>query len=257
MYMITLIIFLIISANFNQSWYVTLILNIMLFMLINMSNKKEIKIIALKWDTLYWDTVKLSEKILSQAYKPDIIVAIARGGWIIGRLLSDLLEQSNLVSVRIEFYDDIGKTKSYPKILQPIEYDIKGLRVLIVDDIVDTGNTLLVAVQHAIDLGAKEVKTATIYYKPWSKIKPDFYVKTTDSWIIFPHEIKETIKALYTKWYNDGLSIKEMIDILTAAGIKKKIALYFITNIQNKFNGSSFKIASRSLKDHDIISKTS
>lgn len=206
-----------------------------------MSNKKEIKIIAITWDALFWDTIKLSEKILAHAYKPDVIVAIARGGWIVGRLLSDLLEQPNLVNVRIEFYDNIGETKSYPKIIQPIVQDIKGLRALIVDDVADTGNTLLTAIQHVIDLGAKEIKTATIYYKPWSKIKPDFYIRTTDAWIIFPHEIKETIKVLYKKWHNDGLSTKEMIDILTSAGMKKKIATYFIINVKNEIDSSSFK----------------
>ncbi|MGB9728890.1 MAG: phosphoribosyltransferase [Thermoprotei archaeon] len=201
-----------------------------------MSNDEELKLLAPTWDELFFDTVKLSEKILMQNYQADAIVAIARGGWIVGRLLSDLLEQPNLINLRIEFYDSIGRTKSDPKIVQPIATNIKGLRVLIVDDVVDTGITLLKAVQHVIELGASEVKTATIYYKPWARIKPDFYVKITTSWILFPHEIKESIKILYNRWHKKGLSTDEMIDILVRAGMKKRIAKYFVNVVKSEFD---------------------
>ncbi len=124
-----------------------------------MSSDEELKLLAPTWDELFFDTVRLSEKILMKNYRADAIVAIARGGWIVGRLLSDLLEQPNLINLRIEFYDSIGKTKDDPKIVQPIVANIKGFRVLIVDDVVDTGITLLKAVQHVIELGVSEVKT--------------------------------------------------------------------------------------------------
>jgi hypoxanthine phosphoribosyltransferase len=187
-----------------------------------------LKLIAPSWDELFTDTVKLAEIVESSGFKPDVIVAIARGGWIIGRLLSDFMDQPNVTDIRVEFYKDIYVTEPKPRITQPIGVDIKGLKVLVADDVADTGESLTVTVEYLKSLGAEEVKIATIYVKPWSKIKPDYYVKETDAWIIFPHEIKETIGKLYLKWVSEGKTIDWMLKTLIDSGVKKEYAEYFL-----------------------------
>ncbi|WP_243666043.1 phosphoribosyltransferase [Vulcanisaeta sp. JCM 16159] len=67
--------------------------------------------------------------------------------------------------------------------------------MLVVDDVTDTGKTLAVARDILRFYGAREVRTATLYVKPWSKIKPDYYVGTTDKWILFPWEVGEVIRS--------------------------------------------------------------
>ncbi len=193
-----------------------------------MTETKVRKFIAPSWNELFWNTVKLAEMIEKDCFKPDVIVAIARGGWIVGRLLSDLLKQPNVANMRVQFYQDIGVTSRAPVITQPVSINVKGLKVLLVDDVADTGESLKTAYDHLVEAGASEVRTATLYYKPWSKFKPDYYVVTTEAWIIFPHEIREAVEALYKRWSGEGLTLKEMHKILSEAGMDEATAHYFL-----------------------------
>ncbi|MEM1545390.1 MAG: phosphoribosyltransferase [Candidatus Methanomethylicia archaeon] len=189
---------------------------------------KHLKLVAPSWDELFVDTIRLAEMIESSGFKPDVIVAIARGGWIIGRLLSDFMAQPNITDIRVEFYKDIYATEPKPRITQSIGTDIKGLKVLVADDVADTGESLIITVEYLKSLGAEDVKVATIYVKPWSKIRPDYYVKKTDAWIIFPHEVRETIDKLYLKWASEGKTIDWMLKTLVDSGMKREYAEYFL-----------------------------
>lgn len=189
---------------------------------------KHLRLIAPSWDELFTDTVKLAEMIESSGFKPDVIVAIARGGWIIGRLLSDFMAQPNVTDIRVEFYKDIYVTEPKPRITQPIRADVKGLKVLVADDVADTGESLVVTVKYLESLGAGEVKVATIYVKPWSKIRPDYYVKETDAWIIFPHEVRETVDKLYSRWVSEGKTLDWMLKTLVDSGMRREYAEYFL-----------------------------
>ncbi len=131
----------------------------------------------------------LAEKV--KEYNPDILVGISRGGLVPVRLISDVLGNMEVAIVRIEFYKDIGKTNDFPQITQPLTKDIKGKRVLIVDDVADSGRSLKVAKEYILKQGAGEVKIATLHYKPISMFKPDYYIGTTEAWIIYPWEVHE------------------------------------------------------------------
>ncbi|MEM1573799.1 MAG: phosphoribosyltransferase [Candidatus Methanomethylicaceae archaeon] len=154
------------------------------------------KIITLNWRDIQFLTLNLARKIIESNFIPDIIVGVARGGWVTARLLSDLLNVKNLASMKIEFYKSIGKRNGKPVITQPISESPYGKSVLIVDDVADTGESLLLAKNHVDSMGAKEIKLATLHMKPWSKIAPDFYVELTDAWIIYPWEFRESIEYL-------------------------------------------------------------
>jgi len=146
----------------------------------------------ISWDDVDRMCEKLAQMIHNSGFTPDIIIGIGRGGWIPARLLSDALGIKGLFAVRVEFYKSIGKTGGRkPVITQRVPKRIfKGKKVLVVDDVADTGGSLLTI--KGMLSGAGEVRTAALHFKPTSKIKPDFFVETTSAWLVYPWEKYET-----------------------------------------------------------------
>ena len=134
---------------------------------------------------------QITQQIQDSGFKADIIVAISRGGLVPARLLSDSLNVPILYTIRISFYSSVGIRKEKPEVTQPLDVDIKGKKVLIVDDISDSGKSLVLAKEYVDSLEAGETKTATIHYKPTSVFKPDFFSKTTNAWVVYPWETEE------------------------------------------------------------------
>jgi len=89
--------------------------------------------------------VDLASEIRLSGYNPQVIVGVSRGGWPPARVMSDLLENPNLANMRVEFYKNIGVTAKRPKISQPVTSEVSGKRVLVVDDVSDSGHSLRVA----------------------------------------------------------------------------------------------------------------
>lgn len=139
----------------------------------------------------------LAKKV--RGYKPDVLIGISRGGLVPVRLLSDILDNRHVAIMKIEFYKGIGKTNESPKITQPLTVPLKGKRVLIVDDVADTGRSLLVAADCVRKQGAKETKIATLHFKPTSAFRPDFFLESTDAWIVYPWEVHEAERELKRK----------------------------------------------------------
>lgn len=154
--------------------------------------------------TISWaDTGRLCESlasaISSSGFRPDMIVGISRGGLVPARILSDIMGVRELFTIRVSFYTGVGKTATAPKIVQPLVERLEGKRVLLVDDVSDTGRSLMVAKEHLKEMGAKEVKVATLHFKPHSKFKPDFFMSETDAWLVYPWEKHESAKELGKK----------------------------------------------------------
>ncbi len=170
--------------------------------------------LILTWDELYSDVVKLCLKIKKDRFTPDLIVAIARGGWVIGRIVSDLLGIEEVASIRIRFYVGIEKTESRPILEQPLCMKIKGKQILIVDDVVDTGKTVSLAKEYIRSLGASIIKVAVPYKKPWAKIVPDYYVREVDKWIVFPYEKGEFIKLISEEVGYKGDLVKKVSSLM-------------------------------------------
>jgi hypoxanthine phosphoribosyltransferase len=166
------------------------------------------------WDEIYEMLLTLAGRIRESGFKPDLIVGVSRGGWVPGRILSDLLANARTANVKIEFYVGIGKTSGKPVVTQPISEEISRKHVLVVDDVADTGESLFVALDHIRERGAGQIKTVTIYHKPHSKFKPDFFAETTPRWIVFPWERLETtlflLKEAKTRG-QDGYSVRETL----------------------------------------------
>ena len=189
-----------------------------------------------KWNQIYEMLLNLAEKIRKNNFKPDIIVGVSRGGWPPARVMSDLLDNPNLANVRAEFYLGVAETKGEPTLTQPVSMTIAGKKVLVVDEVADTGKSLKLVKEHIIEKGATEVKIATVYYKPWSIVKPDYYEKETNQWIVFPWEIKETVRKIVKRCKEKRKSIEEETAKLVKAGISAELAERFLKEILEEEN---------------------
>jgi len=181
-----------------------------------------------QWNQIYTMLINLAEKIRKDKFKPDVIVGVSRGGWPPARVLSDLLDNPNLANVRDEFYLGVAETKSEPVLTQPVSVDVTGKKVLVVDEIADTGKSLKVVKEHLMAKGAKEVKIATVYYKPWSIMTPDYYERETRCWVVFPWEIKETVRKIAKKYGDMGKAIDREIAKLVKAGAQEELVKKFL-----------------------------
>ncbi|HII93584.1 MAG TPA: phosphoribosyltransferase [Methanosarcina sp.] len=130
----------------------------------------------------------LARKIKASGYMPDLIVAIGRGGYVPGRLVSDFLLFSDLTSMKIEHYTRAADMLEETKIKFPIPENIAGKKILIVDDVTDTGETLKLAVDYVLSLNTTNVRTAVLQHKTCSAFTPDFYAQKILKWrwIIYP-----------------------------------------------------------------------
>ncbi len=182
------------------------------------------------WKKIYDMLLSQAEKIRQSGFKPDVIVGITKGGWIPARVLSDLLEIPDLVTVRVEFYLGVAETRNKPVLTQGVSAVVTGKKALIVDDVADTGKSLHLAREHVLQQGAPEVRIATVYSKPWSIIKPDYYEIETSCWVVFPWETKETVRKIVEKHGE-----KNAIDMETAklekAGLPKQLTERFLKEV--------------------------
>lgn len=130
----------------------------------------------------------LARKIKASGYMPDLIVAIGRGGYVPGRLVSDFLLFNDLTSMKIEHYTRAADMREETRLKFPIPVDITGKRVLIVDDVTDTGETLELALDYMLSLNPASVRTAVLQHKTCSAFTPDFYAQKILKWrwIIYP-----------------------------------------------------------------------
>ena len=183
------------------------------------------------WEQIYALLLNLARKIRNDKFSPDIIVGVSRGGWAPARVMSDLLENPELANVKAEFYLDVAKTKSEPVITQPVSVSVRNKKILIVDDVADTGKSLRLVRLHLKQQGATDVKIATIYYKPWSVVTPDWYERKTSRWIIFPWERKETVRNVVKKFKSEGKTVEEAKKTLIRHGLDRKLVERFLEEI--------------------------
>jgi len=189
------------------------------------------------WDEIYEKLLSLAEKMRKDGFQPDIIVGISRGGWPPARVMSDLLGNTKLANVTVEFYVGIAETTDEPVITQPVSMSIEGKNVLLFDDVADTGKSLRLVKDHLIINGAKSVKTAVIFYKPWSVIVPDYYETKTGSWVVFPWERKETVRCLIANCRNEGIPIEKAKERLADGGMERRLIDQFISEVLKEEQG--------------------
>ena len=156
---------------------------------------------GLDFEKVSWEDIEnmvrhIAGQIEKSAFKAEVVIGILRGGIIPAKLLADELGVEDMGIIEIKFYRSVGNRSQRPYLRQPLTLPVKDKNVLIVDDVSDSGLTLSVAID-AINLySPKRLRTATLYVKPWTRLMPDYYSRTSDKWIIFPWERKEIAREI-------------------------------------------------------------
>lgn len=180
------------------------------------------KYLTLSWNETGDLILKVAAKIIKNNQSFDRIVALGKGGLTWSRTLADYLAMDKLSTMQICFYTDVGKTNAKPVITQPLSIRIQGERILVFDDVADSGETLILAEKYFKKLGAKKVEVATLAIKTWTKYFPKYYALSSGSWIVFPHEIREIIRCLKQSWTKKGWSDKQIRLNLKKVGVSDK-----------------------------------
>jgi len=133
----------------------------------------------------------LARRVVESGFEPDLVLAVARGGLGLAMGLGYALDVKNLWTVNIEFYTGVDQRLDVPIMLPPTPdaVELSGLKVLIADDVADTGRTLETVRDYCAGHVA-EARIAVIYEKPATTLRPDYVWKKTDHWIEFPWSIQ-------------------------------------------------------------------
>lgn len=157
------------------------------------------------WDEVYRLCRELASQLRAANARIDLIVAIARGGYIPGRILSDMLGIPDLTGFKIEHY--FGAQRQHEAFVKyPLNADINGRNVLLLDDLCDSGETFIVGAEHLRQSGAvNSLLTAAMHHKTVSSFIPDFTAETVTEWrwIIYPWAINEDLSGLIEKMQVD------------------------------------------------------
>lgn len=159
------------------------------------------------WTDLQQLTFSIATQVRAQNKCYDRIVTLAKGGWPMTLCLVDFLAIEQVASIGVKFYTGINERLAQPVIYQDLPTSVAGERVLLFDDVADTGNSLQFTKEYLLTYrGVDTVDTATLFYKEDSIIKPDYYGTDSEAWIIFPYDAADMIKVLGNKWYMDDVS---------------------------------------------------
>ncbi|WP_435110697.1 phosphoribosyltransferase [Nocardiopsis synnemataformans] len=136
----------------------------------------------------------LAHAIADDGFEPDMILSIARGGLFVAGGLGYALDVKNLHVMNVEFYTGVGTTLDMPVMLPPVPnvVDLGSKRVLVADDVADTGRTLKLVHDFCAEHVA-EVRSAVIYEKPHSLVKCEYVWRHTDRWINFPWSVEPPV----------------------------------------------------------------
>lgn len=146
------------------------------------------------WDDLGQGSRDLAQLIYDDGYRPDMVLAIARGGMLVAAALGYALGVKNTFTMNVEFYTGIDSRLEMPMILPPVPdlVDFHETRVLIADDVADTGATLAL-VKEFCEGKVAEVRCAVLYEKPRSSVQCEYVWRRTDRWITFPWSAQDPV----------------------------------------------------------------
>lgn len=160
---------------------------------------------------LTWEQVdelcrKTAASVQEAGYKPDLIIGLARGGWFTARVLCDLLGVKELLSLKVEHWGVTAQPDGKATIRYPFNVDLAGKKVLIADDITDTGESMKLAKEFLSQMNPKALKTAVLQHiSKTSTFTPDFYGESVDwHWYVYPWNFMEDMTNLVPKTLKKG-----------------------------------------------------
>jgi hypothetical protein len=174
-----------------------------------MSDKFDCEVMS--WDNFQSLAEETARKIVESSYELDFMVGLARGGWVLSRVLCDYLGVKDLVSLKVEHWGVTATPDGKARIKYPFDVDLTDRRVLVVDDITDTGESMIVAMDYIKTLNPLEVKTAALQHITGSKFTPDYYGDIISwRWVIFPWNYVEDMCNIIQKMEEKGVPTSEI-----------------------------------------------
>jgi hypothetical protein len=151
---------------------------------------------VMSWDDLGAGCRELAESIHADGWVPDLVLGISRGGLLVAGALAYALGVKNTATISVEFYTGIDERLELPMLLPPVPdlVDLASARVLIADDVADTGATLEL-VRDFCRGRVAEARVAVLYEKSRSTVASDYVWRRTDRWITFPWSAEEPVGA--------------------------------------------------------------
>ena len=139
------------------------------------------------WAEVEADIEALSRQVLAD-YRPDVVVAVAEGGWIPARLFENFLPNAKYLSIGCTNYDDNERMLVAPVLYQtPDEKDLVGKTVLLIDEVCESGTTLRAVSECLRKMRPKDLRSAVLHRKIAASFKPDFFAhEVSDIWVIYP-----------------------------------------------------------------------
>ncbi len=166
---------------------------------------------VMDWCHFYDLSKEVARKIIDSGYDPDFVVGLARGGWVLSRVLCDFLGVKDLVSLKVEHWGVTAHPDGRARLKYPFEIDLTGRRVLVVDDITDTGESMMIAVDYVKTMNPEEVRTAALRHITGSKFTPDYYGdEITWRWVIFPWNYTEDMCNIVPKAAEGAADLEEI-----------------------------------------------
>lgn len=141
------------------------------------------------WEEVHDWAFRLARLIEDSGWRPDVVVAVARGGYVPARLVCDVLDIHDLLSVQVLHWGRAAEITAKAHVKYPVPVKLEGKKVLIIDDICDTGDSLIVARKHLEEAAAPaEIRTGVMQWiSSVAKIKPDYYVEEVKDWVWYQY----------------------------------------------------------------------
>jgi len=155
---------------------------------------------VMDWELFHSLSEEVARKIIESGYRADFMVGLARGGWVLSRVLCDFLAIKDLVSLKVEHWGVTATPDGKAQLKYPFEIDLTGRSVIIVDDITDTGDSMKIATDYVQTKNPAEVRTAALRHITGSKFTPDYYGDEISwRWVIFPWNYVEDMCNIVPK----------------------------------------------------------
>ena len=174
----------------------------------------EFKATYVSWRDIEEWTKGIMKMIIADDYNPDIIVGIARGGLVPARMVADYLFKKDLLSIKTEHWGVTATMDGKAVLKEKLNYDVSGKKVLIVDDITDTGESMRLSYNYIKSLNPAELKTTSMLYVNGSSYTPDYYGKGLSkeewAWFVFPWNVYEDTYNLSKKFMDTPVDVNTL-----------------------------------------------
>ncbi|NHJ32496.1 MAG: phosphoribosyltransferase [Asgard group archaeon] len=187
--------------------------------------------LVLTFEDIWLLTNELAKKIRRENFNPDVLVGIARGGLVVTRILSDIMDNFKVAIMGVGFYKGINETEKEPIITQELPIDLADQKVLLIDDVSDSGKSFEFAVKYLQSKKIHTLKTVALHYKPHSIFKPDIFISKTSKWIVYPWEYMEFTRLYFKQKLKENFDKEEIAQNLLNINIPEIVVKEVLENM--------------------------